>query len=60
MISTTIYSVICHPDSIFTVFCTESKGWQFRVISSGGAVYGDDKFYCTQAAAERAGRKWLK
>ncbi|MBF2066640.1 MAG: hypothetical protein IGS39_19795 [Calothrix sp. C42_A2020_038] len=60
MINTIIHSVICKQEAILTVFCIEPKGWQFRVISSGGAVYGEDKFYCTQVAAEKAARKWLK
>lgn len=42
------------------VFYTESHCWQFRVISSGGVVFGERKLYYTPEAAERAGRDWIK
>lgn len=42
------------------VFYTESHCWQFRVISSGGVVFGERKLYYTPEAAERAGRDWIR
>ena len=41
------------------VFCTDAYCWQFRVISSGGAVFGERKFYYLAEAAEKAGRDWI-
>jgi hypothetical protein len=31
----------------------------FRVVSSGGAVFGEQKLYYTPEAAEKAGRDWI-
>lgn len=42
------------------VFYTEAHCWQFRGISSGGAVFGERKLYYTPEAAEKAGRDWIK
>lgn len=41
------------------VFYTEAKAWQFRVLSAGGAVFGEQKLYYTAEAAEKAGREWI-
>lgn len=41
------------------VFYTEAHCWQFRVVSSGGAVFGERKLYYTPEAAEIAGRDWI-
>ena len=41
------------------VFYTEAHAWQFRVLSSVGAVFGEQKLYYTPEAAEKAGREWI-
>jgi predicted Zn-dependent protease len=41
------------------VFYTSAQCWQFRVISPGGAVFGERKIYYTAEAAEAAGRDWV-
>jgi len=41
------------------VFFTEVHCWQFRVISSGGAVFGERKLYYSAEAAEKAGREGI-
>jgi hypothetical protein len=33
--------------------------WQFRVISSDGAIYGHTNHYYTAEAAEKVGREWV-
>jgi hypothetical protein len=33
--------------------------WQFRVLTVGGAVFGQRKLYYTLHAAEKAGREWI-
>ncbi|HEY9635214.1 MAG TPA: hypothetical protein V6D14_17565 [Coleofasciculaceae cyanobacterium] len=33
--------------------------WQFRVLSSDGAIYGHTSRYYTSEAAEKAGREWV-
>ncbi len=33
--------------------------WQFRVLSSDGAIYGQTKNYYTAEAAEKLGREWV-
>jgi hypothetical protein len=33
--------------------------WQFRVLSSDGAIYGQAKGYYTAQAAEKIGREWV-
>ncbi|MEH2063033.1 MAG: hypothetical protein V7K50_12210 [Nostoc sp.] len=41
-------------------FSTETHCWQFRVISVGGAVFGERKIYYSAQAAEIAGREWIR
>lgn len=41
------------------VFYTDAHCWQFRVISPGGAVFGERKIYYTAEAVEKAGREWI-
>jgi hypothetical protein len=48
------------PLCILLVFYTNGGCWQFRVLSSGGAVFGEQKLYYTAEAAERAGREWVR
>lgn len=59
MTKTTIHLVVCIQDVTLLVFHTEAHCWQFRVISAGGAVFGERKLYYTPEAAEKAGRGWI-
>ena len=47
------------PLGILIVFYTDGGCWQFRVLSSGGAVFGEQKLYYSAEAAEKAGREWV-
>ncbi|HIK06426.1 MAG TPA: hypothetical protein IGS40_17200 [Trichormus sp. M33_DOE_039] len=40
------------------VFATDDC-WQFRVLTVGGAVFGQRKIYFTPHTAEKAGREWI-
>ncbi|NJL65057.1 MAG: hypothetical protein HC903_28770 [Methylacidiphilales bacterium] len=60
MINARIDSIHCTQDFTLAVFNTEVNHWQFRVIYSTGAVYGERNIYYTKLAAERAGRKWIQ
>ncbi|MHC5615460.1 MAG: hypothetical protein ACYTXA_31960 [Nostoc sp.] len=51
--------VIWIDGSILGIFYTSGKCWQFRVISSTGQVFGEEKIYYTSLAAQNAGRSWL-
>lgn len=55
----TIHQVFVIQNVTLLVFYTEAHCWQFRVISSGGAVFGERKLYYTPEAAEKAGRDWI-
>ncbi len=59
MSEATIYQVFVIQNATLLVFHTEAHCWQFRVISSGGAVFGERKLYYTPEAAEKAGRDWI-
>lgn len=59
MTQTTIYLVASIQSVTLLVFYTESHCWQFRLISSGGAVFGERKIYYSPEAAEKAGRDWI-
>ena len=54
-----IHTVTNIPRGILIVFYTDNGCWQFRVLSSGGAVFGEQKLYYTVEAAEKAGREWV-
>ena len=56
---TKIHTLTTTPLGILLVFYTDSGCWQFRVLSSGGGVFGEKKLYYTAEAAERAGREWV-
>jgi hypothetical protein len=60
MAQTIIHAVISISDFTLIVFYTEAHCWQFRVISSGGVVFGERKLYYSAEAAERAGRDWIR
>lgn len=57
--STKVHLVVGIGDVTLLVFYTESDCWQFRLISSGGEVFGERKIYYTPEAAEKAGREWI-
>ncbi|AUT03169.1 hypothetical protein CLI64_23685 [Nostoc sp. CENA543] len=40
------------------VFTTDDC-WQFRVLTVGGAVFGERKIYFTPHTAEKAAREWI-
>lgn len=54
-----INQVIGIGGSTLIVFYTEADCWQFRLISNGGAVFGERKLYYTPEAALRAGLEWI-
>lgn len=59
MLTTKVEEVISVDRSILAVFHTPGKCWQFRVISSTGQVFGEERVYYTADAALNAGRSWL-
>ena len=59
MTKTIVHQVIGLQGITLLVFFTEAHCWQFRVISSGGAVFRERKLYYTPEAAEKAGREWI-
>ncbi|MBD2303003.1 hypothetical protein [Nostoc sp. FACHB-190] len=59
MTTTKIHLVVGIHNVTLLVFYTEADCWQFRLISSGGAVFGERKLYYTPEAAEKAGREWI-
>jgi hypothetical protein len=59
MTSAKIHTLTSTPLGILLVFYTAGGCWQFRVLSSGGSVFGEQKLYYTVEAAEKAGREWV-
>ena len=59
MSNTTIHQVIGIDGSTLIVFYTPEHCWQFRLISPGGAVFGERKIYYTAEAALKAGLEWI-
>lgn len=57
MPTTKIHLLAITPLGILIVFCDNL--WQFRVLSSDGAIYGHTKSYYTFEAAEKAGHEWV-
>jgi len=41
------------------MFHAEAHCWQFRLISAGGAVFGERKIYYSAEAALKAGLEWI-
>ncbi len=60
MTQTIIHVVIGIQGAILLVFYTDAHFWQFRVVSAGGAVFGERKLYYSASAAQKAGRDWIK
>ena len=59
MTQTKVHLIVGVQSTTLIVFYTEAHCWQFRVVSSGGAVFGERKIYYTSEAAEKAGREWI-
>lgn len=59
MSTTKVQLVTIIENNILLIFYTEAHCWQFRVISSGGQVFGERRLYYTAEAAEKAGREWI-
>ena len=59
MSNTTIYQVVGIDGTTLMVFHTQAQCWQFRLISPGGAVFGERKIYYSAEAALKAGREWI-
>ncbi|MBE9048822.1 hypothetical protein IQ243_00035 [Nostocales cyanobacterium LEGE 11386] len=55
-----IHLVVGIDNVTLSVFYTEADCWEFRLISSGGAVFGEGKLYYTPEAAEKAAREWIQ
>ncbi len=54
---TKIHLLTITPMGILVVF--RDNLWQFRVLSSDGAIYGHSSNYYTAQAAEKVGREWV-
>jgi hypothetical protein len=60
MFNVKIDSFICTPKgNTLVVFYTYEKGWQFRLISYTGSIFGLQRIYYTPEEALKAGREWL-
>lgn len=55
MSKTTVHHVIGIDGTTLMVFHTTEHCWQFRLISPGGAVFGERKIYYSAEAALKAG-----
>lgn len=58
MDKTTIHQVMGTAGTTVIVFVAQAQCWQFRLISAGGAVFGERKIYYTAEAALKAGLGW--
>jgi hypothetical protein len=59
MTKTTVQLVVGIERFTLVVFYTDAHCWEFRVISAGGAIFGEHRIYYTAEAAEKAGREWI-
>lgn len=59
MTQPTTHLVVGSQGVTLLVFLSEIHCWQFRLISSGGAVFGEWRLYYSPKAAERAWRDWI-
>lgn len=59
MSNVTVHQVIGIGGSTLIIFHTDAHCWQFRLISAGGAVFGELKLYYTSEAARKAGLDWI-
>ena len=60
MSQTKVHQVIGIDGTTLIVFYTEAHCWQFRLISTGGAVFGERKIYYSAEAALKAGLEWIE
>ncbi|MBS3028855.1 MAG: hypothetical protein HCA25_17710 [Dolichospermum sp. DET50] len=54
-----VHLVVIINNNTLLVFYTESDCWEFRLISAGGQVFGEQRIYYSPEAAEKAGREWI-
>ncbi len=59
MSNTIIHHVVGIDGTTLMVFHTQAHCWQFRLISPGGAVFGERKIYYSAEAALKAGLEWI-
>ena len=59
MSHTTVHQVIGIDGTTLIVFHTQAHCWQFRLISLGGAVFGERKIYYSAEAALKAELDWI-
>lgn len=59
MSQTTVHQIIGIDGTTLIVFHTPAHCWQFRLISNGGAVFGERKIYYSADAALKAGLEWI-
>ena len=59
MSQTTVHQVIGIDSTTLIVFVAEAHCWQFRLISPGGAVFGERKIYYSAEAELKAGLEWI-
>ncbi len=59
MSKTTIHHIVGINGTTLIVFHNEAHCWQFRLISAGGAVFGERKIYYSAEAALKAGLDWI-
>lgn len=59
MRKTTVHQVIGIDGSTLIVFYTQVHCWQFRLVSAGGAVFGERKIYYTAEVALKAELEWI-
>ncbi|MGH2414279.1 MAG: hypothetical protein ACRDEA_11455 [Microcystaceae cyanobacterium] len=54
-----IYTLLAIENHLILVFYTEKRGYQFRVLTPGGEVLGNQDIFDSQEAALLEARKWL-
>lgn len=59
MLPTRIYTVICRPKYLLMIFYTDQGGYQYRVLTSEGKIFGKQKIFYTENGAEQAAGRCL-
>ena len=54
-----VHLVVIINNITLLVFHAESDCWEFRLISAGGQVFGEQRIYYSPEAAEKAAREWI-
>ncbi|MDH6059041.1 hypothetical protein NWP17_01040 [Chrysosporum bergii ANA360D] len=49
-----------HKVTLAVFYTQQQEYWQFRLVTPGGAVFGEHKIYYSPEAAEKAARQWIK